>query len=1332
MPELPFPFPAGLTMVESAKVNWYYRRYAEDFYREYRIGHFLLAAYAAVPALLTPDLLYKLWQNFSQYTWGREQTSIHRIAVADLLLSPFCREAGYELYEMNHEIRLSFLQWLENERESDYWKSCNLPATDDIARFSEAYHLQSNPGNSRWGITYNDAQTFEAISFYDPAQAARRLFNRIHQLTTSENINETELLNILDLFVRTSQRLKRRTNKDGYEYFRQQAGWMNAWKELLQSNIEGFKQKLTSAPELLDLLNDTSDGGIEVVISKGVVESIKLFAPRKLKALVVGLYYGDNEAYTGQGVPCDWARLFSHTLKDLEGQGESVMITHLDRQTSKGEMIAQWRSIVETSSEEDDLLFYLAGESFGEHGHCLVRCPGDPSVKASYHGREDLADTEIGSIANSSRSASVTMILELDQAGTAFWLDPSKPGNCLFASGRYDNAHSGPRQPIDPRSRGNFTRAVARAMRSYGLKITNRQLFAKALDDYHGLLEQLDINPASANAGFPDLLCHQQCYRQFFLKGKNYLVNLQDALRAAGYLHKDSCGLWDQETSTALKSFTESASLTEPLTKQQYTSLLLEKAEEKTRQQPPLFLVIFADEQNSLLVDARKESGILDALRMIERKAEVKLLWKPDRKAIRDLFTDVANRDRIQLVYMAGSYGAGSVSRSNEQLNIQELASLLPFQQNLKFFFAGMGQSVELAWYATRIGIPLAMANMDDRYYAEEAEFGIALMKSIAAGEPVTRWLGERPGNIVFYRSCNPLNETIPVWDWDNMVEVQRKSAESNRVVSLLVGIDRYTNQTPLKGCVNGMRQMAGLLTLLNQQPRFDTAVVTELSDEEATRQNLISQFNRLFEVARPGDTCLVCFSGHGVNQGYSENLMIPVDYRKEDPGSSISNNVFFTALEKNKQDKLCQTVLILDSHSGYYRWVGDDDIMIGAVRHTYQSEQAFQGQETSSAFMVAFADIISACKGFITYRHLQAWLRFKVAEVLAVRDELPIVMASASNFDQYFLTSDRRNTEDLPLIAFNKTKESWQLVDEDFCKVNIGGQATVRSYVNGQVIDNVSGQFFFDLDRILFGGSVGSLDKSLLYLADPARPALPVYFPAGMTGYGLIRQILDGLRFDRFSYWGSVGLIAENVKEDGHYDEGLYFEEENGGYIFRVLPGRTETELADLNVHTVAADQVKNVLVRFARYHYLFNLENSYPMQTQPDVLSVRLHYRWKKADATGNEFGRRKLKISEEAMRFVGGSIEFNTLEVQIQNEEAFPVYCEVILLLSDLTIQPFPAAVLAPIAPNATVRFEIDEPEVLERILVEGLTGQIRLLSSRDPIQLDFSQITLIKSN
>ena len=69
--------------------------------------HFRLACFAAVPLVLTPDLLYQIWANFvPEAPW---------IAVARILLSSLCEEVGYELYEIDALARTELLDNLLGE-----------------------------------------------------------------------------------------------------------------------------------------------------------------------------------------------------------------------------------------------------------------------------------------------------------------------------------------------------------------------------------------------------------------------------------------------------------------------------------------------------------------------------------------------------------------------------------------------------------------------------------------------------------------------------------------------------------------------------------------------------------------------------------------------------------------------------------------------------------------------------------------------------------------------------------------------------------------------------------------------------------------------------------------------------------------------------------------------------------------------------------------------------------------------------------------------------------------------------------------------------------------
>ena len=67
------------------------------FTKRFGESHLLLAYHAAFPLAITPDLLYRIWANFTP--------SVPWIATADILLSRLCKEVGFELYEMDPNVR---------------------------------------------------------------------------------------------------------------------------------------------------------------------------------------------------------------------------------------------------------------------------------------------------------------------------------------------------------------------------------------------------------------------------------------------------------------------------------------------------------------------------------------------------------------------------------------------------------------------------------------------------------------------------------------------------------------------------------------------------------------------------------------------------------------------------------------------------------------------------------------------------------------------------------------------------------------------------------------------------------------------------------------------------------------------------------------------------------------------------------------------------------------------------------------------------------------------------------------------------------------------------
>lgn len=291
MSTLPPYFPTqSLSVTDEQRVVWYYKRFVEVYFQEYRFGHFILAGYASVPALLTPDLLYKIWQNFYGYKWGANQMAIHRIAVADFLLSPLCKEVGVELYEMHHEVRMAFQQWLHAASGSTEWAGRGLKTVADIAAFVQEYHQKPNPGLVRWGEGYTDVQEWGALAFTNHQRVQRQLGLRL--LAALNNGREAEAMRLMDIWAKTAAQLEGLYGESGEKdlsNLRDNARLVDAWKALLQQGNKAFLEKLETVTRNLNLLDYNSEGGIEIKVPGAVASQVEEIQTQTVWVLAVGI-----------------------------------------------------------------------------------------------------------------------------------------------------------------------------------------------------------------------------------------------------------------------------------------------------------------------------------------------------------------------------------------------------------------------------------------------------------------------------------------------------------------------------------------------------------------------------------------------------------------------------------------------------------------------------------------------------------------------------------------------------------------------------------------------------------------------------------------------------------------------------------------------------------------------------------------------------------------------------------------------------------------------------------------------------------------------------------
>ena len=148
---------------------------------EKRLGkpHLYFAYHAAFPQSLTPDLLYRIWANFKQDSHG-EPLNIHYTAVAHVLISPLCEEAGYQLYEMDSQLRVELLNRLKAD------KKFGPQRLTELATFLLAY-IQPYLENEDPHIQQlAQVQKLIALAYCDPHQAATQIAQQLAQIDPTE------------------------------------------------------------------------------------------------------------------------------------------------------------------------------------------------------------------------------------------------------------------------------------------------------------------------------------------------------------------------------------------------------------------------------------------------------------------------------------------------------------------------------------------------------------------------------------------------------------------------------------------------------------------------------------------------------------------------------------------------------------------------------------------------------------------------------------------------------------------------------------------------------------------------------------------------------------------------------------------------------------------------------------------------------------------------------------------------------------------------------------------------------------------------------------------
>lgn len=268
-----------LSFVEEQKLKRFFHKFTEEYYQEYKIGHIIFAAYAAVPIYINPDLLYKIWMNFNEYCWNNNAEKIHLVAVVDLINASFCEEIGPKLYRINEGVRKTLNEWLRNENIENTKK---IFSENDIAHFINAELKHYQKDYNLWGgAEYVFDQGLNADLLVYPERAMDKIKQVLNKAET-----DTEKLLAFNLLVDAKKKISTEIDFDDL------AELGKGWKEYLLGKPTKLLKKLENLESSFLKDEPSSQHSMEITIP---TEIVKEEIAQKKKKRIYGIFVGIDE-----------------------------------------------------------------------------------------------------------------------------------------------------------------------------------------------------------------------------------------------------------------------------------------------------------------------------------------------------------------------------------------------------------------------------------------------------------------------------------------------------------------------------------------------------------------------------------------------------------------------------------------------------------------------------------------------------------------------------------------------------------------------------------------------------------------------------------------------------------------------------------------------------------------------------------------------------------------------------------------------------------------------------------------------------------------------------
>jgi hypothetical protein len=192
----------------------------------------------------------------------------------------------------------------------------------------------------------------------------------------------------------------------------------------------------------------------------------------------------------------------------------------------------------------------------------------------------------------------------------------------------------------------------------------------------------------------------------------------------------------------------------------------------------------------------------------------------------------------------------------------------------------GMEELLELQFYATKDypsdNIPITF-NIEgaDMNNANDLEFNVQLDKALV--NDVDKTMAQTYAQ--FRGGNDPLKGL-------NVAQAM-KTVQVGNYYAFVVGIDNYSGEwQPLQNAVNDAKGVEAVVT-----EKYNFHHIKSLYNQEATRQNILKEFEWLMNNVTENDNVLIFYSGHGdYNEEMKKGFWVPADAKTKSMFSYISN----------------------------------------------------------------------------------------------------------------------------------------------------------------------------------------------------------------------------------------------------------------------------------------------------------------------------------------------------------------------------------------------------------------------------------------------------------